>query len=324
MNKLLVICGPTAVGKTPLGTRLTKKFKGEILSADSRQVYRGMDIVTGKELPEGSKYKGGKLGYWETPGGVRIWLLDLVEPTQEFSVAHWYQAAQTVLERLWKEGKLPILIGGTGLYIKAIVDGIDTISVPRNLTLRRLYSEKTPEELFDILAQLDSVRAAKMNVSDRQNPRRLIRAIEIAQFMAGARPDLTKRFSKTKFDILFVGLTAPRRKLDERIDQRVDARVEGGAEEETERLVKKGVSWDRQAMSGLGYRQWEPFFKGEAKKEQIIERWKTAERQYARRQLAWFERDKRIIWFDTTKKGWEAKVEKRVKNWYDKADAKDH
>lgn len=321
MKKLLIVCGPTGTGKTSLAFSLAKKFNGELVSADSRQVYRGMDIGTGKDLPVDSKWQivngkwdGRKLGYWETPEGIRIWLLDLVEPHEDFSVAHWYRAAQVILERLWREDKLSILVGGTGLYIKAMVDGIQTIAVPRNTALRAKYEGKTADELFEILAQLDAVRAAKLNISDRNNPRRLIRAIEIAQFRGEAVS--MNRFIKAKPDTLFIGLTAPLTQLFKRIDKRVGERVRRGAQTEIKRLFTKGVPWDSQAMTGLGYRQWREYFEGKADESQVIKNWKRVEREYARRQLTWFKQDKRIKWFDISEKNWQEKVESKVRAWY--------
>lgn len=323
MKKLLIVCGPTGTGKTSLAFSLAPKFNGELVSADSRQVYRGMDIGTGKDLPVDSKWQivngkwdGRKLGYWETPEGIRIWLLDLVEPDKDFSVAHWYRAAQVILERLWREDKLPILVGGTGFYIKAMVDGIQTIAVPRNTALRAKYEGKTAEELFDILAQLDPIRAARMNVSDRKNPRRLLRAIEIVQFKGQTQRVLMNQFIETKHDVLFVGLTAPREKLYKRIDQRVEERLKQGVEGEIKRLINMGVPWDSQAMTGLGYRQWREYFEGKADESQVIKNWKRVEREYARRQLTWFKQDKRIKWFDISEKNWQGKVESKVRAWY--------
>lgn len=301
MNKLLVICGPTGVGKTAVGLKIAKKFQGEILSADSRQVYRGMDIITGKDVPKNA----------------RIWLLDLVEPTAEFNVAQYSRVAWVEIKNIWQRGKLPILVGGTGLYIKAIVDGIETISIPRNEELRRLYGNKSAAELFEILAVLEATRAAKMNISDKKNPRRLLRAIEIAQFKG--RVASMNRFIEAKPDVLLVGLTAPREKLYKRIDRRVGERLAAGAEEEIKRLIKMGVLWDSQAMTGIGYRQWREYFTGKAEKDEVTGKWKVAERQYARRQLIWFKRDKRIHWFDVDKARWEEKLEKLVKNWYSRA-----
>lgn len=322
MNKLLVICGPTATGKTSLGTHLAKKIGGEIVSADSRQVYKGMNIATGKDLPKGAKLKKDKktnLGFYEFET-VPVWLLDVVFPNQEFSVALFIDLAWQVVLDIWKRGKLPILVGGTGFYIKGVVDGIDTLGISPDWSLRRRLQTYTLSQLFDLLARLNSEKAALMNVSDRQNPRRLIRAIEVALKKEEAKKGRQEKPGKKKIKLnaLFIGLKAPMRKLYERIDKRVEAQFRKGAKKEVKSLLKKGYSWDLPAMTALGYRVWrEHFEKGESIR-QVVSRWQYHEHAYARRQMTWFLKDKRINWFDITKPGFEKRVEKKVLSWYTK------
>ena len=316
MKKLLVICGPTATGTTSLGIFLAKKFNAEIISSDSRQVYKGMDIGTGKELPVNSKLKtkSSKLpGYYEVDG-VKIWGYDLVEPTKNFSVGQYLKYADIRFSDIRRRKKLPILVGGTGLYIKAVVDGILTAEIPKNKSLRKSLEGKLASELFEILATLDPTKAASMNTSDKKNPRRLIRAIEVAEFNTRS----PKRANRPKKDLaaLFVGLTAPKKYLFDLIDKRVDARVKSGQEKEVKSLLLSGVSWSSQAMSALGYSQWRKYFKEKASRSQVINQWNKDEKSYARRQITWFKRDKRVIWFDISKKSWQKSVEKLVKKWY--------
>ena len=182
MRKLLVICGPTACGKTSLALGLAKKFGGEVVSADSRQVYKGMDIGTGKDLPKNSKFeiRNSKLGGSYIVAGVPIWGYDIADSKKGFNVAQYTKITRTIIENIFVRGKLPILVGGTGLYIKGAVDGIATAEVRPNVKLRKSLFEKSPEELFEILAQVDAIKAGSLNSSDRRNPRRLIRAIEVA------------------------------------------------------------------------------------------------------------------------------------------------
>jgi len=320
MNKLLVICGPTTTGKTSLGIRLAKKFGGEIISADSRQVYREMDIGTGKDITGGvwrtirRRKKEESQGYWEVEG-VPIHLLDVVEPSKDFSVKHYYDLAWSKIRGLWQKRKLPLLVGGSGFYIKNVIDGVDTREIPRNPELRTKIGDWFPQKLFDCLAKLDSEKAASMNRSDRNNPYRLVRAIEVAIFKKenpSWRPP-----KQPKSDSLFIGLKAPRKILYQRIDKRVDQRLAQGVEEEVRRLLEKSYTWQRSALGDtMGYQEWRPFFDGEETKEKVIELWKNAEHDYARRQMTWFGRDKRIHWFDITKEGWQDEVEIRVKNWY--------
>lgn len=319
-RKLLVICGPTATGKTNLGLRLAKKLGGEIISADSRQVYKGMDIGTGKDLPRNFglrtsdlRFKGAKVGYY-TDGDTRIWGYDLVSPKESFSVAEYIRIAGKIIEDIWKRGRLPILVGGTGLYIQGIVDGIPTAAIPQNKRLRSSLEEKGFPELFEILAQLDPVKAASLNTSDRKNPRRLIRAIEIADAVMRGKDKNSKKIVVD--DVLFIGLVAPRGKLNERIDSRVGSKLREGFEKEVSKLLKEGVSWEMQSMSSLGYRQWGDYVEGKLTKDQAIEKWRSEERKYAKRQITWFKKDKRINWFDISKPNWQKSVEKAVKKWY--------
>lgn len=331
MKKLLVICGPTAIGKTPLALHLAKVLAsdpkgsgsaGEVVSADSRQVYKGMNIGTGKDIPKGFEirisklgFKGGGIGYY-TDGYTRIWGYDLVEPKEGFSVAQYAETANRIIENIWGRKKLPILVGGAGLYIKALVDGIPTVAIPKNEGLRSSLRGKEIKELYDILAQLDPIRAASMNASDRKNPRRLIRAIEVADCKVRAKEATRNGGGLQDFDELFIGLKAPKRILDARIEKRVERRVRQGIEKEIESLLVKGASWGMQSMTCLGYRQWKYFFEGKKTKEEVVSLWKKEEVNYAKRQITWFKRDRRINRFDITKSDYPKNVEKLVKKWY--------
>ncbi len=298
MNKLLVICGPTATGKTNLAGVLAKKFDGELVSADSRQVFRGMDIGTGKDYIN----------------GVKIWGYDLVSPKREFSVSKYLKFANKTIEDILKRGKLPILVGGTGLYIKGVVSGIPTVNIPRNEELRKQLETKGVNELFENLASMSPTRAGNMNSSDRKNPRRLIRAIEIAQY------SITKGFkqktSVINYDVLMIGLTAPDNMLNEKIERRVDDRVRDGIKEEIKKLLKSGVNWEDQSMFSLGYRQWRDYFEGDVEEDVVISEWKKEERKYAKRQMTWFKKERNIIWFDVTSNEYPWNVEKIVSVWH--------
>lgn len=299
MQKLLVICGPTATGKTRLGITLAKKFNGEIVSADSRQVFVGMDIGTGKEWGD----------------GVKIWGYDLVSPREEFSVSKYLKYAQKAIGGIEKRGKLPILVGGTGLYIKGVVDGIPTVDIPRNKKLRENLEKLTAGEMYEHLSQIDSFRAGAMNSSDKKNPRRLVRAIEVAMWMIdNSKKDLPQ--NKKTFDTLFIGLSAPSKYLEEAINKRVEVRIDMGFEKEVENLIKSRVDWNDQSMMSLGYRQWRDFAEGAVEKEHAVSEWKKEERKYAKRQTTWFRRDRRINWFDISKAEYGKKVENLVKKWY--------
>jgi tRNA dimethylallyltransferase len=331
MKKILVVCGPTGVGKTSLALRLAKEFDGEIISADSRQVYRGMDIGTGKDIIGGvwRTIRKGKeeepQGYWEVEE-IPIYLLDVIEPNEEFSVSHYYHLAWQEINGLWRKGKLPFLVGGTGFYIRAVVDGVETYDIPRNLKIRAKVDDWSKEKLFDYLVKLDPEKAASMNWSDKNNPYRLIRAIEVAIFRR--ENPFWQPPGHQSPDSLFIGLTAPFKFLYQRIDKRVEERIKQGVENEIKNLLDKGYSWENSALGvTIGYQEWQPFFEGRATRDEIIQRWKFAEHAYARRQMTWFKKALRQAqghWVDISKKGWENKVEKLVNQWYTKTNAKEN
>lgn len=323
MNRLLVVCGPTATGKTRLALTLAKKFNCEIVSADSRQVYRGMDIGTGKDLPENAKVKKGlfaKWGYYEV-NGIKIWGYDLVDPKHNFSVAQYLKIAHKMIDDIARRNKLPILVGGTGLYIRAVVDGIATAEVPRNKLLRQALENRPADDLYNTLANIDSVKAASMNSSDRRNPRRLIRAIEVAQYKLTNKNLPIRHTIGNRYNILFVGITAPKTFLDKRIEKRVHDRIGQGIKTEIENLLKKGTDWNDQSMVAMGYGQWRDYFEGDVPEQYVISEWERAEKAYAKRQITWFKKDARIKWFDVTSANYPKNVEKLVEKWHNTVDA---
>lgn len=328
-NKVLVICGPTAAGKTSLAVGLGKQFKGELISADSRQVYKGMDIGTGKDLPKNAEFriKNKELGVKErnyTLGhyffdDIPVWLLDIVKPGYRFSVADYVKCANVVIQDIWQRGKLPILVGGTGFYIKAVIGGIGSLGVEPDWELRRELEKYSLIELQKRLKKLAPERFQKMNQSDQQNPRRLIRAIEIA-LAGGQKSDV----HSLKADILMIGLKAGYKILYQRIDKRVKARIKRGIKKEIEALLRS-YTFDNSVLgTTLGYQEWRPFFEKKETEDEVIQKWKFAEHAYARRQMTWFrkalrraqDKNKKIIWFDITKRSFEKKIAKRVREWY--------
>jgi tRNA dimethylallyltransferase len=312
MKKLLVICGPTATGKTRLALHLAKLLDGELVSADSRQVYKDMTIGAGKDLPLRAKLKKSKLGGYYQFDKTKLWGYDLAYPQQEFSVAQYIKLANLIITDIWQRRKLPILVGGTGLYIRGIVNGIETIAVSKNKTLRKELVNKSATELFELLAGMDPVRAGSLNMSDKKNPRRLVRSIELAK--AGIK--LEPKLKALKADILFFGLKASKDFLAKRIDQRVKKRLKQGFERELTKLLRKGVSWQDQSLSCLGYRQWKDYLEGRKSRVQVIKDWQSQEKKYAKRQMTWFKKDKRIKWVNVEKKDWQKRIEKMAKTWY--------
>ncbi|OGG14406.1 tRNA (adenosine(37)-N6)-dimethylallyltransferase MiaA [Candidatus Gottesmanbacteria bacterium RIFCSPHIGHO2_01_FULL_46_14] len=259
MKPILIICGPTGTGKTKLALKLAKKFNGELINADSRQVYRGLDAITGKDRSE------------EIP----IWLYDVVDTDQEFSVAQFVRLARSAINDIQKRGKLPIVVGGTGFYLRALTQSIDTISIPPNRILRKQLAVLPIEELQK---RVSIHRLEKMNNSDRKNPRRLIRAIEVA--------GTTSPQTVTKYDALWIGLTMPLPALKKRITERIESRWNKALGE---------VGEDLPPILGAGPLL--AFKHGEISKDEAILKWAVAEYQYAKRQLTWFRKQNGIAWY---------------------------
>lgn len=304
-KKLLVICGSTATGKTSLGFLLAKKFNAEIVSADSRQVYKHMDIGTGKE--------------WDD--SIKIWGYDLAEPIKNYSVSEYFKSMKIVISDIWQRNKLPIIVGGTGFYIKSLIDGIATVDIPKNENLRISLEKMSIDELFNKLADLDGTKAASLNSSDKKNSRRLIRAIEIAVWNTqhGTQKYVIEKRKKVldkNVDLLMIGLSASSSRILNNIENRVDKRINEGFILEVENLLKMGVSWQHQSMKSLGYKESESFFKNGQTYEDFINTWVRNEMKYVKRQLTWFKKDSRIIWFDVSDVNFLQKVENIVRKWY--------
>lgn len=288
--KLLIICGPTATGKTSLAFSLAKKLNGELVSADSRQVYRGMDIGTGKERDP----------------DILTWCIDVVNPDEEFSVSHFHTIATEAIANIHKRGKLPIVVGGTGLYIQSLLTPFATAEIPPNAALRKELSTLPLEELQHRLQKEDAKTWEQLNNSDKNNPRRLIRKIELSKSSSYTS---SSPASYPSYDSFIVGLTASSKVLYERIDARVDARVAQGIEQEVQTLIVKGYTWDMPGMNTLGYKEFKGGFSPEA-----VARWKFDEHAYARRQLTWFKKMNGIEWFTIPVSP--ESIGARVSSWY--------
>lgn len=317
MNKVLVILGPTATGKTDLGLKLAKKFNAELVSCDSRQVYKGLDIGTGKK--PGSKYqvvsiKGGK-NYWEV-NGIKIWMYDVVEPKIRYTVKEYTELANKVIEDIIRRGKLPIIVGGTGLYLKSLLEGLPNLAIPVDEQLRGELEKLTLKELQEKLQTLSPTRFAEMNDSDRANSRRLLRSIELVVMNPHSSTSQKSKVKSQKFDTLKIGLTAPRDILKNRIFSRLVSRIDQGLIKEAEKLHKKGLSLKRMEELGLEYGMLVKLLDGQISENQLIEQLSAKIYQYAKRQMTWFKREKDTHWFDITKNGWDQKVEKLVTSWY--------
>ena len=287
MRPLLAVVGPTAVGKSRLAVQLAQRFNGEIIGADSRQVYRYMDIGTAKpDLAERSL--------------APHHLIDIIDPDQPFSLAQYQAMATASITSIREKGRVPLLVGGTGLYVKAVLEGWQTPAVSPDLRFRYNMEEKAkreggPQELYRELTAIDPVAAEKI---DPRNVRRVIRALEVVNTTGRLFSEAGTR-EKPPFDVYTLGLTAERGVLYNIADRRVDAMLTNGLVEEVERLVAMGYGYDLPAMSGIGYRQIGQYLQGELTLEQAVEKIKTATHRFIRHQYAWFRlTDESIHWYD--------------------------
>src|SRR3989344_3388133 len=292
--KILVIVGPTASGKSDLAIRLAKLAHGkpfkkygifgtEIISADSRQVYRGMDIGTGKVTKKEMR-------------GIPHHLLDIASPSRQFTVAQYQKLGQKAIKKILDRGKLPIVVGGTGFYIDALVHDFIVRDVKPDFKLRRKLEKLDTDKLFKHLQKLDPQRA---KIIDRHNKRRLIRALEIVMTTGKPVPLLRQGFEgqiKSKYQVLSIGIRISDAELRKRIKKRLLKRLKQGMIGEIKKLRASGLSWQRLDNLGLEYRWISRYLQGSFNKEEIIKKLETEIWHYAKRQMTWFKRDKSIHW----------------------------
>lgn len=282
VGNLIVILGPTASGKSALGIALAQHFGGEIVSADSRQVYRGLDIGSAKVTPEERAL-------------VPHHLLDVVEPQEVYTVAHFQREASVAIDGILARSRQPFLVGGSPHYIQAVVDNLDIPRVPPNMELRAQLELRPLAHLLAHLEELDAASAASI---DQRNSRRVIRALEVC--LLTGRPFSEQRaVAAPLYRCLLLGISWPRAVLYERIDTRVDARMAQGMIQEVRDLLERGVSHERLEALGLEYRFVSRWLRGEyASEATMVERLKYAIHDFTRRQLSWFRKDTRIVWLE--------------------------
>jgi tRNA dimethylallyltransferase len=286
MSYLVAVVGPTGVGKSELAVNLARTLDGEIVSADSRQLYRYMDIGTAKPSRQEMSL-------------VPHYLIDVINPDEDFSLARYQEMARKFIKDIQKRGKLPLLVGGSGLYVWSVLEGWEIPRVPPDPELRRGLEERAArigkDELYHELMKVDPVAARKI---DPRNVRRTIRALEVYESTRTPFSQLQHK-KAVPFDTLIIGLTADRAELYRRVDVRVDEMIRRGLVAEVEKLINMGYGLDLPAMTGIGYRQIGMFIRGELTLESAVQRIKAETHRFIRHQYSWFRlKDDRIEWFD--------------------------
>lgn len=320
-NKLIIILGPTATGKTKLAVALARKFNGEIISADSRQVFRGMDIGTGKDLSEyglqtqnlasgkasGRAELGSKAGF-----GVPYHLIDVISPKADFNVAKFQKLAYKAISTVQNSGKMPFLVGGTGLYIDAVIKGYEFTeeNEHKNIkTLKQIRLKLDKLSLVRLLAKLKKIDIKTYNRIDQKNRRRVQRAVEIF-YQTGKTKSASDKKNPPDYELLVLGIKFPLEELYRRIDKRLKDRLKEGMVEEIKNLRQDGVSWKKLEEFGLEYRYVSRYLRGLMTEAEMNEQLKNAIHHFAKRQLTWFKRNQAIAWINDAKQ-----AEKLIKNF---------
>ena len=285
-----VICGPTASGKSKLAVELAKKINGEIISADSMQIYKDMNIGTAKVTEEEKE-------------GINHYLIDFVSPDKRYSVSDFKSDAEKAIEEILKKGKTPIIVGGTGLYIDSLIYGIEfqaeEFDIEYRERLNDIAEKEGLEKLYEKAKAIDPEAMKKISPNDKK---RIIRVLEIFHKTGKTKTkqEIESRKNEIKYNYKVYAITMERSKLYNRIEQRVDKMIEQGLVEEVQGIIKKYSEFPT-AMQGLGYKEVVEFLNNEITKEEMIEKIKKETRHYAKRQLTWFRKNKEIVWLDAEK-----------------------
>lgn len=332
LKPVIVILGPTASGKSELALKLAKKYDGEIVNADSRQIYKEMMVGTGSimqknqksppkaDAPRAQKFKSqnfqsksyNKILTYFTVNNIPHYLFHYVDPKKNYSVAEYKRCAIRTIRDIHRRGKLPILAGGTGLYIRSIVDNLNIPKAPPDNKIRVALEKRSADRLFAMLAKIDPTSAS---VIGQHNKRKLIRAIEVYK-LTGKPFSLQQIKGDPVFNVLEIGVSVSRDKLYEKIDLRVDDMIKNGLIKETKHLVKR-YSGKLPAMTGIGYKEIGQYLSGELDLPEASQRIKFRTHQYARRQMTWFKKDERIVWVNSMKKA-EINIDRLLKKTYKK------
>ncbi|WP_206830716.1 tRNA (adenosine(37)-N6)-dimethylallyltransferase MiaA [Alicyclobacillus fructus] len=283
---MICVVGPTGVGKSELSVEIALKYGGEVVSADSMQIYRGMDIGTAKLRPE-------------EMCGVPHHLLDIADPSEKFTVAEWKRQADRVIDDILARGRLPVVCGGTGLYVRALLDDLDFSQTPEDAELRAALDRRANEEglqrLYEELCARDPERAKMIHPHDRK---RIVRALEVALLRGrGMSADYDWTPRQGRYEALVLGITMPREALYKRIDARVETMWRRGLADEVRRLLQAGVPVEGTAMQAIGYKEVVAYLNGSVSEEEAIRIIQQSTRRFAKRQWSWFRHDPRVRWF---------------------------
>lgn len=294
MKKVLVIVGPTSVGKTSFGVRCAKLFNGEVISGDSIQVYKGLDIGSAKVTKEETE-------------GIKHHLIDIKEPFDNYSVKEFQEKGREIIDDISSRGELPIIVGGTGLYIKALL--YDYVFFDEDEKDEQ-YDDLTNEELYSMLQKEDPKALDNIHINNRK---RLVRALNIVRKHGkGISSIKEEQEHKPIYDIKIIGLTKDRDKLKEDINLRVDQMIKDGLVDEIKGLLDKGVTFDNQSMQAIGYKEFKDYFENTKTLEEVIEQIKINTRHFAKRQYTWFNNQMDMEWYDNKDKAIES-----IKDWYE-------
>lgn len=291
MNKLIILTGPTASGKTKLSIELARSVNGEIISADSMQVYKHMDIGSAKIRPDEMM-------------GIKHYLVDILEPTEDFNIAMFQKYAKQAIAEIYDKGKVPIIVGGTGFYIQSVLYDIDFEKSNESADIRRELEDiarvKGVKFLHDMLRECDERAALEIH---ENNTKRVIRAIEFFRQTGKkiSEHNEAERKKSSAYDSRYFVLTDKREKLYENIDRRVDMMIENGLADEVKKLLEMGCGRDSTAMQGLGYKELIPYINGEMTLDEAVYIIKRNTRHFAKRQLTWFRRERDVIWIEKDK-----------------------
>ena len=287
MQKVIVICGPTASGKTGLSIELAKKVNGEIVSADSMQIYKEMDIGTAKPTKEEQQ-------------GIKHYLIDFVSPEERYSVADYKKEAKKAIEEIIQKGKIPIVVGGTGLYVDSLIYGIEYADIEFDKDYREKLEKRVQKEglekLYEEAKKIDPIAIEKISQNDEK---RILRILEIYKATGKNKTEQEEESRKNppKYDYQVYALKWEREALYERINKRVDIMIEPGLIEEVKKILQTHKVFPT-AMQGLGYKEVVEYIAGDLTKQEMIEKLKRDTRRYSKRQMTWFRKNKQTIWLD--------------------------